>query len=203
MSINVEDFKLPTDNYSLIECDKKQIVIGNTFNHDMRHVIGWLHRYNGKYKKTAPYTIAKDGSIYEHFNPIYQSKYFNDSNLDNKSIVILLENDGWLISDAEKNNFISWLGDIYNEPEKVFVKKWRGYSYWCPYTKEQMNSTIKLVNQLCEKFSIPKVSVNHNTKIDGLDNYEGIIYKSNLEKYYNDLNPSWDFEKFKEKIEKI
>lgn len=203
MIIDAKNFKLPIDNYNPIESEKKQIVIGNTFNHDMRHVIGWLHRYNGKYKKTAPYTITKSGIVYEHFDPKYQSKYLNDSALDNRSIVILLENDGWLTKNNEKNKFITWVGDIYNGQNEVFEKKWRGYNYWCPYTKEQMVSTLKLTNLLCENFSIPKTSINHNTKIDEICDYEGIIYKSNLAKQYNDLNPSWDFELFKETIEKI
>jgi hypothetical protein len=47
---------------------KKKIIIGDTFNHDMQHVISWTHRYNGEYKKTAPFTIGKDGVIYKHFN---------------------------------------------------------------------------------------------------------------------------------------
>jgi hypothetical protein len=38
---------------------KKKIIIGDTFNHDMQHVISWTHRYNGEYKKTAPFTIGK------------------------------------------------------------------------------------------------------------------------------------------------
>jgi hypothetical protein len=34
----------------------------------MQHVISWTYRYNGEYKKTAPFTIGKDGVIYKHFN---------------------------------------------------------------------------------------------------------------------------------------
>jgi hypothetical protein len=87
---------------------KKKIIIGDTFNHDMQHVISWTHRYNGEYKKTAPFTIGKDGVIYKHFNPKYQSLYFNDLDLDKNSILILLENDGWLIK--MKNKIILFHG---------------------------------------------------------------------------------------------
>lgn len=194
------DFILPKTNYILIENVKKQIIIGNTFNHDMRHIIGWRHRYNGKYLKTAPFTIDRLGVIHKHFDPKYQSKYFNDLVLDGRSIVILLENDGWLTLNSEKNNFISWVGDIYSESDSVVEKKWRGYRYWAPYSEEQMIATINLVQLLCKEFSIPIVAVSHNTKIDNISDYEGIMYKSNITKYYNDLNPSWDFDQFNEKL---
>ena len=112
-----KSYILSKDNYNKIESIKKQIVIGNTNNHDMKHYIGWVNRYNGKYKKTAAFTIDTDGVIYKHFEPRYQSEYFKDLEQNNKSIIILLENDGWLTKDVEKNSFLSWLGYIYKEQE--------------------------------------------------------------------------------------
>jgi hypothetical protein len=91
MKFNCEHL-LSLKNYDNIESIKKQIVLGNTFNHDMKHVIGWKHRHNGNYKKTAAFTIDINGVIHKHFDPKYQSKFFNDLILDGKSIVILLEN---------------------------------------------------------------------------------------------------------------
>src|ERR1035437_5028312 len=99
MIIDDTTYILPIDNYVAVENPKKLIIVGHTFNHDMRHVAGWLHRYNGKYKGTAAFTIDIHGKVFKHFNPTYQSKYLKNTELDNKSIVILLENDGWLIKD--------------------------------------------------------------------------------------------------------
>jgi hypothetical protein len=56
---------------------------------------------------------------------------------------------------------------------------------------------------LCDEFFIPKTIINHNTKIEGLAEYRGVIYKSNIEKHYTDLNPTWDCEEFKNKLEQI
>jgi len=190
---------LEKDNYLNIENVKKQIIIGNTLNHDMKHIIGWLHRNNGKYKKTAPYSISKGGVIYEHFNPSYQSSYFDDDNLNNKSIVILLENDGWLIKNGEENNFISWLGYIYNKKD-VIDKKWRGNNHWVKYNKKQIDSLIFLVKKLCEEFTIPLNVITHNTKVDDLDNYTGIMYKSNLNTSYTDVTPAFYFDYFTNNI---
>lgn len=201
MFIDETQYKLSSKNYFPVESIKKQIILGNTFNHDMRHVIGWLNRYNGKYKKTASFTIDKKGVIHKHFDPKYQSSFFGDLELDKKSIVILLENDGWLVNNTEKNQFITWIGDIYNEPSSVIDKKWRGYNYWCSYTIEQIESIVKLIRILCEEFHIPLNVITHNTKINDLDDFSGILYKSNLAKEYTDLSPAWDCEGFKNKLE--
>jgi hypothetical protein len=203
MVIDKQKYKLSDNNFTPVEGIKKQIILANTFNHDMKHVIGWENRYNGKYKKTAAFTIDVAGLVYEHFNPSFHSNYFSNKTLNIKSIVILLENDGWLSKDEEKNQLITWIGGIYNKPHEVFEKKWRAYKYWAPYTQEQFDSATKLVIKLCEEFGIPKNVIGHNTKIELIDEYEGVLYKSNLDKNYTDLSPAWDFEGFKNKIETI
>jgi hypothetical protein len=192
-------YSLPKDNYYEVESIKKQIILGNTSNHDMRHVISWLNRFNGKNKKTAAFSIDKNGVIYKHFDPKYQSNYFNDLSVDGKSIIILLENEGWLNKNEEENIFISSLGYIYNE-EMVIEKKWRGYTYWEKYSEEQINSAINLVTDLCYEFFIPLTAITHNTKIDEIEDFSGILYKSNLKKHYTDVTPAFDFEYFTNKI---
>jgi len=191
---------LSKNNYNKIESIKKQIVIGNTNNHDMKHYIGWVNRYNGKYKKTAAFTIGIDGIVYKHFEPKYQSEYFNNLEQNNKSIVILLENDGWLTKDVEKNSFLSWLGYIYKEQD-VFEKKWRTHSYWAQYKKQQIDSATILVKELCNEFFIPLTAMTHNVKMNDLEDYKGVLYKSNIETYYTDLSPAFDFEYFINNIE--
>ena len=201
MIIDDKRYALPLDNYVQNESIKKIIVIGHTGNRDMRHVTGWLHRYNKKYKKTAAFTIDAAGFVYQHFDPKLQSRYFNNQELDNKSIVILLENEGWLLKDVVKNEFITWIGDIYKQPSEIIEKKWRGYEHWSPYTKEQIDSTQELVKVLCEEFFIPVNAIGHNTKIDNLLDENCIIYRSNLDKNYTDLSPAWNCLEFKNKLE--
>ena len=169
----------------------------------MRHFFGWQHRYNGKYKKTAAFTIDAAGFIYKHFDPKFKSEFFDSEELNNKSIVILLENYGWLSKDEEKKQYITWLGDIYNKQIEVTDKRWRNNRYWDTYTVEQTNSCMWLISKLCEEFEIPKKIISHNTKIDNLFEYSGVLYRSNLDKNYTDLNPSWAFDIFKEKLEQL
>ena len=196
-------YALHTKNYIPIDCIKKQIILANTFNNNMNHIIGWKTRMNGEYKKTAPFTIAIDGTIFKHYDPICTSKFFGDKEIDKQTIVILLENDGWLLRDMEKNLFITWVGGIYNELTPIVEKRWRGYNYWSSYSKKQLESAVELVTHLCNEFSIPMNVIGHNTKIDDIITYEGVLYKSNFEKHYNDLNPTWDFTNFKNKLENL
>lgn len=201
MIFDNKTYKLPDDNFVHALSLKKQIVIGNSFNHGMRHYIGWTHRFNGKYKKTAAFTISLDGTIYKHFDPNYCSEYFGNKDLDSKTIVILLENDGWLLKDDQKNSYITWIGDIYNKSGGIVEKRWRGFTYWSSYNEKQIESAVFLINELCAEFFIPKTILSHNTKVDNLKDYEGIIYKSNIDKQYTDLSPAWNCVEFKNKVE--
>jgi len=193
--------RLSSDNYIPIVTDKKYIIIGNSFNHDMKHVSGWKKRYNGLYTKTAAFTIANNGVIYNHFDSKYYSNYFKNKDLNKSSIIILLENDGWLTKDVEKNDFLTWYGDIYKEKELIFEKKWRGFNYWSQYNDEQIKAITSLIKILCVEHNIPLSVVNHNTKIDKTIDYKNIMYKSNLDKKFTDVNPSWDCELLKNKLE--
>jgi N-acetyl-anhydromuramyl-L-alanine amidase AmpD len=200
MIIDEKYYLLKPNNYVKTQNKKKTIFLANTFNEDMRHYIGWVHRFAGNYKKTAAFTIKTDGVICKHFNPKYKSYFFNDEEINNRSIVILLENYGWLHKNKETDEFITLNGYIYNKIENVIDRKWRGFSHWVKYTEEQLNSAVYLCEMLSQEFDIPLNVPEHNTKIDDLNDYKGILYRSNLDKYYTDLNPSWDFKSFKERI---
>lgn len=201
MLIDETTYILPDANYVKVETIKKQIVIAHTGSIDMRHIPKWKHRLNGKYNKTAAFSIDVAGNVYRHFDPIYFSKFIGELELDKKSIIILVENEGWLSKNTENGEFIDWIGHIYSKPESVYEKRWRGHEYWAPYGVEQFESTLELVKKLCDEFFIPKTSVPHNTKLDNINNLEGVLYRSNLEKYYTDLSPAWNCEKFKYKLE--
>jgi len=197
----MSDYRLSSKNYINEETEKTRIVIGNTFSVNMNHYIGWTKRLNGEFKRTANYTITIDGEIHEHFLPKYYSNYLNDKNLNKSSIVILLENEGWLVKDLfDENRYNTYIGHIYNGND-VIEKRWRNYKYWSSYSEAQMESLSKIVKKLCNDFNIPLKVVSHNTNFDGIEKYSGITYRSNFEKFYTDVNPTWDFTKFKDNIE--
>lgn len=201
MIINTTKYSLSNKNFIEVQSPKKQIVIGHT-DSGKNNFAKWSHRLHGRYTKTSAFTIDKNGDVYRHFDPVYSSNILGNTEMDKKSIVILLENEGWLVRDEKKDLYINWVGHIYNKPKEIIEKKWRSYTYWAPYTQEQFDSTLELVNNLCDEFDIPKIVVNHNTKMDDLNKFSGVLYKSNIEKHFTDLSPSWDFELFCDKLEK-
>jgi replication initiation and membrane attachment protein DnaB len=64
-----------------------------------------------------------------------------------------------------------------------------------------MNSLTILVNQLCEKFKIPKDCIGHNVRFDGVEHFKGIVSRSNFDFTYKDVNPSFNFKHFKQQLE--
>jgi len=201
MVIDKETYNLTEKNYYNIETNKKLIVLGNSLSDKDNHITGWENRMGGEYKKTSTYTIFRNGEIYEHFNPSYYSSFVENENIDKKIISITLENQGWLNKDLKNDRYFNWVGNIYKRNKSVYEKRWRGFVYWDSYTNKQMKSCVFLIKHLCDKFDIENKCVGHNTYIDGIEMFEGITYRSNFQREYTDLNPSWDFKKFKELIE--
>ena len=194
-------YELSETNFIKSETIKKSIILGNMPISPEKNFIKWTTRYHGNYKKTAAFTIDVAGSIYNHFDPIYCSNILGNIELDKRNIVILLENEGWLTKNTEENGFIDWIGHIYRRPEDVVEKRWRGQGYWAPYTSNQIDSAVKLVSKLCDEFFIKKFAIPHNTKIEDAENFEGVFYKSNLERHYTDLSAAWPCETFKYNFE--
>ena len=202
MKIDRKKYKLKENNFYKKDFDKHQIVLGNSFADDHNHLHRWENRLGGEYKKTSTFTIDRKGNIFEHFNPTYYSDFIGEKRIDKKIISITLENQGWLLKDLIKDRYIDWVGNIYKRKAKVIEKRWRGFVYWDPYTASQIKSSVSLINYLGEKYNIPSNCVGHNTYVDGIEQFEGITYRSNYYKEKTDLSPAWDFKKFKKRIEK-
>jgi len=198
--INYTSYTLTDKNFYSEIHEKKQIVIGNSFNLGMGHFIGWENRLNGHYKKVSNFTVDTNGNIYQHFDPNYYSEFLNNS-LHNKNIIsVVLVNQGWFDYNVMDKKFINYIGISYTG-NNMTEKRWRNHSFWENYTEKQMESLTVLVNFLLEKFNIPKKIITHNTHVKDIYNFTGVSYRSNWVKDCTDLSPSFDFEIFKNKVE--
>lgn len=202
MKIDTKTHSLTKNNYYDLCYEKKQIVIGHSSFSDMRHLLAWKNRYNGKNKKTASYSIDTSGNIFEHFNPKFYSDFTDDKREDRKSISIVLDNIGWLTKN-NKNEYITWNGDIYSEEDNIQQIKWKNYEFWVKYTEEQFNSLVFLTNKLLLDFKLERDVVYHNTKINDELNRPTVLYRSNIDRNYTDLNPTWDYINFKNRLNEI
>jgi N-acetyl-anhydromuramyl-L-alanine amidase AmpD len=179
--------------------EKGQIILCHTSREVGEYLTSLKFRNSGKYDKLPHYVITRDGRLLEILSPNYVSNYLIDKDIKKRHIIVCLENLGWMNKKPLSDIFLNWIGNIYKD--KVYEKKWRDYFLWQPYTDIQVDKTVELCKELCEKFSIPNKFVGHNTKIDGIENFQGIVSRSNFNSRFTDLSPAFPFEAFKTKIE--
>lgn len=148
-------------------------------------------RHNGEYKKIPNYFIEKNGKVH-HLNENDVTPYYLSGYRKEGVTVICLENRGWLKRRSNDGKFVDWLGDIYNS--KVHEKKWRGKLFWDEYSDKHMKATIKLIKEVCHKNKIPNNFIGHNVLVEGIENFKGIVSRSNYNEYWTDVNPSFNFE---------
>jgi N-acetyl-anhydromuramyl-L-alanine amidase AmpD len=178
---------------------KKQIILCHTSREVDEYLTSLAVIYNGKYNRIPNYLIKKDGTIIQLLPEYGHTQYFTEESLNRNSVVISFENLGWLEKKPLTNEYINWKGSIYKG--EVFEKKWRDFFFWDPYTKKQYQSAADLCKELTETLQIEKRCIGHNTKVEGIENYGGIITRSNLNQTFTDLNPSFKFENFIKYIE--
>jgi N-acetyl-anhydromuramyl-L-alanine amidase AmpD len=173
---------------------KQQIIIQHTSRNIEEYLLGLKYRFNGRYKKIPNYVVSRDGKILQLLNNESYGKTFSEENINRNSIVISLENLGWLEKEPLNNQYVNWIGDIYKGD--VYEKKWRDYFFWQPYTETQIEYTAKLCKKISEETGIPVEVVEHNTRINGVEKFRGITSKSNFDSVFTDLRPAFNFETF-------
>ncbi len=178
-------------NYRLVNEFKDKIILMNSYSHSLTDFIDG-YGTNGVYKYLPHYYIDKSGNITKLLDTDKDTNLTN-THLDTNSIYITLENLGYLIY---KNNTYF---DVYNNKYtkstiNTTKKKWRNYTIWESYNDIQYISLSELINMLCAIHNIPLEVIDNNLKKD-LNNYKGILYRSNIDEIYRDISPAFDVEK--------
>jgi N-acetyl-anhydromuramyl-L-alanine amidase AmpD len=173
---------------------KTQIILCHTSREVEEYLASLKFRYNAKYDKIPNYVVTREGKVLQLLSDQGYGNFFDDHITNKLSIFVMLENLGWMEKKPLTNHYINWKGSIYNE--QVYEKKWRDFYFWQPYTPQQIKMTAELCKHLTETLQIKKTCVGHNTKVDGIENFEGICSRSNYDSNYTDLNPSFNFETF-------
>jgi N-acetyl-anhydromuramyl-L-alanine amidase AmpD len=178
---------------------KHQIILTHTSRNINDYLQSLKFRFNGSFKRIPNYIITREGKIIQLLGNTEHSEYFKDPNINRNSIIVSLENLGWLQKEPLTDHYINWIGDIYKG--KVFEKKWRDYFFWQPYTEEQVLSTNSLCTKLLKEMKIKPQIVEHNTKIPGIKKFVGVVSKSNFDTNYTDLSPAFNFNELLKHIE--
>ena len=178
---------------------KRQLILCHSNRPAENFLNSLKYRKNGNYDKIPNYFITKDGKILNLISDDSYTNYFTDEEVNRNSIIICLENLGWLKKTPLGLSYSNWIGDIYSK--SIFEKKWKDKLYWEPYSEEQLNSLVELSKKLLGKFSIDNKFIGHNTKVDGVKLFNGIVCRSNYNSRYTDISPAFQYEKFKNLIE--
>jgi N-acetyl-anhydromuramyl-L-alanine amidase AmpD len=176
------------------EDKKNQILLTHTGRNILDYITSLKYRFNGRPLRSPHYLVTRDGKVIQVLEDYCNSNLSTNDRVNAKSIVVSLENLGWLEKVPLKKHHINWIGNIYKG--EIKDKKWRDYFFWQPYTDVQLEKTAELCKEICEKHKIELRCVGHNTKVKGIESYLGIISKSNFDDFATDLSPAFDFEKF-------
>jgi N-acetyl-anhydromuramyl-L-alanine amidase AmpD len=178
---------------------KRQIILCHTSREVEEYLASLKFRYNGNYDRMPNYVVTRTGKVLQLLGDSSYTNYFSEENVNRNAIIVSLENLGWLEKKPLTNYYINWKGSIYNQ--QVYERKWRDFFFWQPYTTSQLETTAELCNQLIESQSLERKFIGHNTKVDGVSRFGGIVSRSNFDSNYTDLNPSFNFEMFTKIIE--
>jgi N-acetyl-anhydromuramyl-L-alanine amidase AmpD len=189
---NLSDVRL---NISRRKSKKTQIFLYDTQRRVDDFIMKIKYRNNGKYKDIPHYIITKQGKVIEIFDTHFCSSTF-DVKWDRNQVKIALENLGWLHKNTITGVLYNWIGDPYRgEP---YIKKWRNYYFWDPYTEEQLRALVEISKNICKKHSIPYQTVPSQGYLSDVIKFTGIVCKSNFLNIYTDINPSFNFNIFYE-----
>ena len=178
---------------------KNQIILTHTSRNISDYLQSLKYRYNGEYDKIPHYVVTREGVILQLLtNPEY-SNYFSDPSINQGSIIICLENLGWIQKEPLKDYYVNWIGDIYKGV--VFERKWRDYYFWQPYTEKQFEMLVQLCKQLFQETLVKSQFVGHNTKISDFQRQEGVVTRSNYDVDFTDVSPAFSFDGFIKQIE--
>jgi hypothetical protein len=176
----------------------KQIILSNSFRIS-DDFLKQTNRYNGKNKKLPHFLVKKSGEVLSLYDIHKKSEYMLVDGNKISSIYVCFENLGWLERVPTKEYFTNWVGNI--KKDDIYEKKWRDYFFWDIYSEEQIKSSIKLCKKIMTENNIMQRFIGHNTKINDVKDFNGIVSRSNYSTFYTDINPSFPFHDFKNMLE--
>ena len=194
--IDQETYKVVKECYYKSKHVKTQIIIGSSLRKDNNNSTHLKHKNRGKHKHWSCYTVGRDGSIFEHYDPLYYSDFMGKKAVDKISISVILENMGGLVKVGD-NKYINWLNEECDS-KNVGKKKWMLNTYWELYPTNQMKGLAELCKFLCEKFDIRLNCFEIHHHHEQANEYKGILFRSNYDVNGNDLNPFFNIDNFNE-----
>ncbi|MBN1698187.1 MAG: N-acetylmuramoyl-L-alanine amidase [Spirochaetales bacterium] len=194
-----------TGYYHSEETTKHQIVLHYTVG-PVSSALPWLTRQD--YDVSVAYMIARDGTVYELFDPKYWSNHLGiPANYDDfcckQTIAIEICNKGWLDRDGDilKNDLAPYNYCRISDSDYYYrhYEEFRGHYYYATYSQEQYKALRRLIPYLCMKFNIrhkflPKKRINDFLSENEMKNFRGILTHTNFRTGKQDVGPAFRWE---------
>lgn len=197
MKINTEKHSIDINNLfpNMQETNKTKILLINSLMKED----DYFNRLSLQDEQIYPhFFISEKGLVYQLYDEKYNNTITGISNIDNNTIVISIENLGWLeqIGDGEDIAYSNWY-KVLVSPDRVFKKEFRLKHNWHTYTKEQYTSLRSLLQTMIDKHKIKKECLFHIFPIENYNTYEGIFSRCNICDSYTDISPAFNFNEIK------
>jgi len=167
-----------------------RIILTNTKRVGEDYLKSLEFRNNGNYDRKPNYVIMKRGELIKTQEVGGNTNFFDEIKFNKNSIIVSLENLGWVNKNTLSSTYSNWLG---TKIDKVYERKWRDKFFWDVYTDEQMKTLINLCLESCEEHKIQKKFIGHNTLLPNVEKFSGIISRSNFSSQETDVSPSFNF----------
>lgn len=174
---------------------KNKILLLNT---SMKEDDYFSRLYTQNQNNYPHFFINEKGEMFQLYD---ETKYYNSTITNNllinrHSIIIAIENLGWLkqVGSIEDNDlgYVNWYNILVPEND-VFKKDYRNQKYWHTYSKNIYTSLKLLLPHLIKKHKIKKDYIKHCFEYENIDEYEGILTRSNICSSYTDVSPAFNF----------
>jgi hypothetical protein len=202
MNIN-QSWRLPEDQYFPQRTTKSGIAL--------HHTVGGTARSTFEYWKSnremvgTAYIIDRDGSVYEVFDPSCWAWQFGLRWPDDKKVAfekrfigIEIASEGGM---KEVGQYCYCFDRVCESTKREkahlfnYIGMYRGYQFFDSYDDRQTTSVITLVNELCQRFDIPRAAPTDTLAYygDRLSDFRGVLGHANLRWDKSDPNPDRDF----------
>ena len=95
------------------EKGKSQILLTHTSRNLMDIMVSIKYRFGGNPTKLPHYFVGRDGKVIQVLDNKKNGNFSSNDRINSKSIVICLENLGWLEKKPLTKYHINWIGNIY------------------------------------------------------------------------------------------
>jgi len=198
LKIDCNKYTISDESRYKTQIAKTQIILATSLRKDSNYITRLLHKEYGKTKKWNTFTISRDGTIFQHYDPHFHTEFLGIKEVDKKSISVVIENMGCLFK-TPNGKYINWLNEECPS-ENVVEKDFLGYHFWEDFTEDQFDSVIDLCGKLCKEHNIPKSMIDFHHYHKDTIKFRGIVFRSNYIEDSSDINPSFDIAKFNEML---